>query len=159
MGVGVVAFTTCAAHVKVKYTDWCTLYRFQKQIFSPCLSCFSPGALALLYQSSLKQVIIRMCKITLDARIPFYWRHERRCQGLLGTKHSVRTYVGNVKFVRRKVHNNTMCNTIWFSLSLTDTRVNIEYVLANCYIYRNSNLPATESRLWGRRLYLFGTTV
>ena len=60
----------------------------------------------------------------LTQKLNCKWRPKQRCRCLLGTEHCVRAHVGDVN----------SRNTIWFPLSLTDTKLIVAYVLANCHV-------------------------
>ena len=115
-----------------------------------------------------------MFEITSDARIwfqiclklrfthvfDFKWRRAQPCRWLSGTNNWVRAHVGDVIIVWHNTHNNTEPNAIWFPATLTDTDMNIQGIKVKYCTNGNSNIPATESRLWGTKwYYLFSAQV
>ena len=76
------------------------------------------------------------------------------------TNNWIKAHVGDVIIVWRTTHTNTKSNADRFSVTLTDTDVNILGIRVKYNTYGNSNIPATESRLWGTRwYYLFSAPV
>ena len=111
-------------------------------------------AVALVYQSSQKQIKICIFEITSDARIWFQmvsWatllvvvRHKQLSQG---------TRWWYIIIGWRNTHNNTEPNAIWFPATLTDTEMNIQGVQVKYRTNGNCNIPAAESRLRGTKWY------
>ena len=122
--------------------------------------CLAFVAGALLYRSSPKQFENRMFKIRSDARTSFQmasWATPRVVVRNKQLNHGTRC---DVIIVWRNTHNNTKSNANWFPLMLTDTDLNIQGIQVKYHTYENSNIPATESRLWGTSWhYLFSAPV
>ena len=90
----------------------------------------------------------------------FKWRRGQPCRWLSCTNNGVRAHVGDVIIVWRNTHNNMEPNAVWFLATLTDTDLNIQGILVKYCTNGNSNIPATESRLWGTKWYnLFSSQV
>ena len=95
-----------------------------------------------------------MFEITSDARIWFQMASWATLPVI------VRAHVGDVIIVWCNMHNNTEPNAIWFLATLTDTDLNIQGIQVKYRTNGNCNIPATESRLWGTKLYyLFSAQV
>ena len=108
-----------------------------------------------LARNKLKLVCL---KLRLTHVFDFKWRPGQPCRWLSGTNNWVR--VGDVIIVWRNTHNNTEPNAIWFPATLTDTDLNIQGIQVKYRTNGNCNIPATESRLWGTKLYyLFSSQV
>ena len=115
---------------------------------------------ALFYQCSPKQIKFVCLKLCLTHVFDFKWRHGQPCLWLSGTNNWVRAHVGDVIIVWRNMHNNMEPNAIWFLATLTDTDLNIQGIQVKYHTNWNCNIPATESRLWGTKLYyLFSAQV